>query len=119
MSDASVTSLVLADWARARSDPTLWDALEDWPMQADIAVVFDAARASGATLADAASAAFDAWYGNEARRDAYYVAACLDYLDEAERSHRLPRYEALSESFYAQLCRLPDGSRYPCAGPAE
>ena len=115
--DASVTSVVLAHELRAAGAPEMWQALADWPLQADIADRYDASRSDGGTVTEAASEAFDAWYRNTERREAYYLAACADYLDTQDREHRLPSYESLPEGFYATLCRLPDGSAYPCAGP--
>ncbi|WGH80150.1 DUF6782 family putative metallopeptidase [Jannaschia ovalis] len=115
--DASVTSVMLAHELRATGASEMWHALADWPLQADIAARYDAARAAGGTATDAATVAFDAWYLNRERRAAYYLAACADYLDTQDREHRLPSYERLPEGFFATLCRLPDGTAYPCAGP--
>ncbi|SIS97209.1 hypothetical protein SAMN05421759_10855 [Roseivivax lentus] len=116
--DASVTSLVIADALARAGAPAMWQALADWPMQADIAAAFAEARAAGADLAGAASLAFDAWYLAPDRVSTYYVAACSDYLDAADRDHLLPRYGSLSEGYFTALCHLPDGTRYSCAPPS-
>jgi hypothetical protein len=113
--DASVTSLVVADYLRSRNQPEMWQALADWPMQADIAAAYDAARVDG--IDAAAAAAFTAWYEGEDRRRSYYAAVCLDYLDRQERLHRLPAYGALSDTFFTRLCKLPDGRSYTCRAP--
>ena len=115
--DASVTSLVVADFLRDRGKPAMWQALAEWPMQADIAAAYDAFRAQGVEAA--AAAAFAAWYDNEDRRRSYYASTCLDYLDREERSHRLPAQGALSEGFYSRLCVLPDGRAYSCMAPDD
>lgn len=115
--DASVTGLVVADFLRDQGRPDMWNALENWPMQADIAAVYDAARAQGQSISASASHAFNAWYRNDKRREAYYIATCLDYLDQSEDQHLLPRYGSLDTDFFNTLCQLPDGRAYPCAAP--
>ena len=115
--DASVAGLVVADFLRHQGQPQMWQALETWPMQADITAVYADALRNGQDLAQAASVAFDAWYADPERRRAYYVSACLDYLDRFEDDHLLPRYESLDPAFYRALCRLPDGTAYPCTPP--
>ncbi|MBS0126223.1 DUF6782 family putative metallopeptidase [Thetidibacter halocola] len=113
--DASVSALVIADALRQQGEAAMWQALAAWPMQADIALAYDSARDDGQGIAQAAAAAFDAWYAGEERREAYYVAACMDYLDKQDREHRLPRYDSLDPGFFDGLCVLPDGAAYACA----
>lgn len=114
--DASVTALVVAAALRDAGEPAMWHALLAWPLQADLVRTFDAELEAGSDLAGAASRAFAAWYDNGERRQAYYVSACLDYLDRSERLHLLDRNGILPDAFFAQLCRLPDGRSYDCAG---
>lgn len=115
--DASVAGLVVADFLRHQGQPQMWQALETWPMQADITAVYADTLRKGQDLTQAASVAFDAWYADPERRRAYYVSACLDYLDRLEDDHFLPRYESLDPAFYRALCRLPDGTAYPRTPP--
>ncbi|MDA7428093.1 hypothetical protein PGB28_06465 [Primorskyibacter aestuariivivens] len=115
--DASVAGLVVADFMRNTGHDEMWQALAGWPMQADIAIAYDTALRDTGDIAQAASTAFDAWYEDPIRRQTYYVSACLDYLDQLERDHLLPRYESLGPSFYSSLCRLPDGTSYDCNRP--
>lgn len=114
--DASVTALVVAAALREAGEPAMWRALLAWPFQADLARTFDAELEAGSDLAGAASRAFAAWYDNGERRQAYYVSACLDYLDRSERLHLLDRNGNLPDAFFEQFCRLPDGRSYDCAG---
>lgn len=115
--DASVTSLVVAARQKAEGNPLMWEALTAWPMQADIADSFAATLQDTGDLSLAAHDAFDAWFAEERRIDAYYVASCSDYLDQIERDHLLPQYNALAPDYLTRLCLLPDGTDYECALP--
>lgn len=115
--DASVAGLVVADFLRHQGQPDMWQALETWPMQADITAAYADALRKGDDTAQAASVAFDAWYKDPVRRRSYYISACLDYLDRMEDEHLLPHYESLDPAFYRALCRLPDGTAYACDIP--
>ena len=115
--DASVTSLVVAAGLREQGRPAMWNALANWPMQADLATRFDTILNETSDVGLAASAAFLAWYDNDMRRDSYYVAVCSNYLDQIDREHLLPKYDNLSGAYFDDLCRLPDGSPYECRGP--
>lgn len=115
--DASVTSLVVAAGLREQGRPAMWNALANWPMQADLAARFDTILNETSDLGLAASAAFVAWYDNGVRRDSYYLAVCSNYLDQINREYLLPKYDNLSGAYFAELCRLPDGSPYECHGP--
>jgi hypothetical protein len=117
--DASVTSLVVATYQRKQGDPAMWNALATWPMQADLAARFDATLSETSDIAAAASAAFSEWYESEERKQSYYFAACSNFLDQIDREHRLLQYNSLSDAYYADLCRLPDGSPYACESPAQ
>lgn len=112
--DASVASLIVAWSMREAGAPAMWQALGDWPMQSDIAAAFGAEMQARGDIATAASAAFTQWYAREDRRDAYYIAACSDYLDDYDRTHLLPSYGALDPDFFTRLCLLPDGEGYEC-----
>ena len=65
----------------------------------------------------ATTAAFYQWYASPERRERYYRAACSDYLDRQDRSHLIPRYQAIGAEFFESLCRMPDGGVYSCADP--
>lgn len=112
--DASAISLVVSWSLREVGRPEMWDALAAWPLQRDIAGAFEAEMTATGDPGAAASAAFAQWYEDDTRRDAYYVAICSGYLDEQDRTHRLPTYGALDRSFFADLCVLPDGRSYAC-----
>jgi hypothetical protein len=112
--DASVVSMLVAWRMREAGAPAMWDALASWPMQEDIADAFSAEMAAHDDPARAAGAAFAQWYANAARRDRYYVAICSNYLDHQDSTHRLPAYGDLAPDFFAELCRLPDGTAYRC-----
>lgn len=115
--DASVTSLVVAADLRMQGKPMMWNALASWPMQADLAARFDRILDETSDVGLAASAAFEAWYDSDVRRDSYYVAVCSSYLDQIDREHPLPKYGSLSGAYFDDLCRLPDGRPYKCRGP--
>lgn len=116
--DASVTSLVVAAFLREQGDRTMWDALASWPMQSDLAKRFDAELEETSSISLAASAAFSAWYKSEERMDSYYISVCSNYLDQIDREHALPRYDSLSDGYFLDLCRLPDGTFYECRSPS-
>lgn len=116
--DASAVSLMLAWQRRAAGDAAAWEALADWPQQADIAVRFSEEMAAGADLPDAVAAAFDQWYARPDRRESYYLASCSDYLDREDRGRLLRGTATLPGDFLARLCLLPDGRPYPCVEPA-
>ncbi|MGB8624187.1 MAG: DUF6782 family putative metallopeptidase, partial [Paracoccaceae bacterium] len=88
-----------------------------WRTHSDIAAAFAAEMAATGDAPRATAAAFAQWYASDWRRENYYLAACSDYLDQQDRSKALPRYRLLSEDFLDTLCRLPDGTAYPCAEP--
>ena len=115
--DASVTSLVVAAWLREQGNDAMWEALADWPMQSDLALSFDTELAKSSDIGLAASAAFSAWYENAERLENYYISICSNYLDQIDRDHVLPRYNSLSDQFFVDLCRLPDGQAYDCRSP--
>lgn len=117
--DASAVSLMLAWQRRAAGDPSAWEALADWPQQADIAARFAAEIAAGADLRAAAAAAFAQWYADPVRRDSYHLSSCSAYLDREDQGHLLRGDGALPGDFLARLCLLPDGAPYPCAEPAR
>lgn len=113
--DAVTYSLAVAWDLREAGMPETWEALADWPMQADIAAAFKAEMDRSGDLMSAASAAFKQWYAKEARRELYYLASCSDYLAARDREHRQPSYDSLAPDFFQRLCRLPDGAAYDCA----
>lgn len=115
--DASVTSLAVAYLQRGTGEPAMWEALASWPMQADLAVIFETTLAETGDMNRTAAATFAAWYDRPARREAYYIASCLEYLDQLDQQHLLPRYGALPDDLYAKTCRLPDGRPYDCVAP--
>lgn len=112
--DASAISLFVAKAMSDAGHPEIWDALSNWPTQADIAAAFaeELARSDDARLAT--TAAFAQWYESAWRRENYYRAACGAYLDRQDITKALPRYDEVSGSFFEGLCRMPDGSPYEC-----
>jgi hypothetical protein len=115
--DASAVSLMLAWQRRVAGDASAWEALAEWPQQADIAARFAAEMAAGADLRAAVAAAFVQWYADPARRESYHLASCSDYFDREDDGHLLRGDGALPADFLAWLCVLPDGTPYPCAVP--
>ena len=112
--DANVISLLVAWKSKAEGDASLWHALEDWQMTADIAARFDAVMRENHDFVAAATAAFEQWYASDRRRELYYIASCSAYLDHQDRTHALPRYLSLSDDYFSRLCILPDGQPYAC-----
>ena len=115
--DASAVSLVVAWSLREAGDPAIWTALSEWPSHADLARAFEAEMGDSGDIAQAAARAFAAWYDTGWLVERYYVAACSGYLDRQDESHALPRYGAIDDAFFDELCRLPGGDGYPCREP--
>lgn len=112
--DASAISLLIAWDMKEQGNEQAWTALSAWPTQSDIANRFASEMTASGNVAAAVTAAFDQWFASEIRRDLYYRAVCSDYLDRQDASKALPSYQHIPTDFFAQLCRLPDGTRYPC-----
>lgn len=115
--DASAISLLIAWDMKERGDDSVWAALSSWPTQEDIARRFEVEMAKSGDAATATAYAFDQWYASEDRRELYYLASCSDYLDRQDAQHALPSYQLVPDSFFAELCRMPDGSNYDCSIP--
>ena len=115
--DASAVSLLLAWDMKAHGDPSVWEALAAWPSHQDIAARFAETMEETGDGPRATTAAFYQWYASPERRERYYRAACSDYLDRQDRSHLIPRYQAIGAEFFESLCRMPDGGVYSCADP--
>ena len=115
--DASAISLLVAWRMREAGDGGAWSALSSWPTQADIAAEFAAEMGKSGDPQSAAAAAFDQWYASEDRVERYYLTSCSDYLDRQDATHALPRYQLVPEGFLGELCKLPDGTDYPCSLP--
>ncbi|MDF1620272.1 DUF6782 family putative metallopeptidase [Pseudothioclava nitratireducens] len=113
--DASAISHVVAWQLRESGQTGMWDALASYPLQADIAEAFAREMARSGDPRAAASVAFAQWYARAERRELYYIAACSDYLERNDRTHRLPSYARLTPNFFARLCKMPDGHAYSCA----
>jgi hypothetical protein len=115
--DASVVTILVAWDLRNSGDPGPWNALADWPGEDTLAAVFSDAMTETGNLAIASARVFESWYENSDRREDYYIASCSLYLEEQERSHALPAYGEISDTFFERLCRLPDGTRFDCVEP--
>jgi len=115
--DASAISLLVAWDMKENGNDSAWMALSSWASQSDIALSFANEMNNTGDVATAVSTAFDQWYASRIRRQQYYFASCSDYLDRQDASHALPRYQLIPETFFENLCRLPDGSSYHCAQP--
>lgn len=115
--DASAISLLVAWDMKENGDDYVWAALLSWPSQTDIAESFANKMADTGNAALAVTAAFDQWYASSSRVERYYAAACSDYLDRQDASHKLPLYQLVPDAFLEDLCILPDGSSYECSFP--
>lgn len=115
--DASAISLLVAWDMKENGDDYVWAALSSWPSQTDIAESFAKEMADTGNVALAVTAAFDQWYASSSRVERYYAAACSDYLDRQDASHKLPLYQLVPDAFLEDLCILPDGSSYECSFP--
>ena len=115
---AAVTALIA--WAEAEAGrDDLWTALQGMPLFADIGATFADRMTAGASVAEATAAAFDAWYADDNRREAYYRAVCSDYLDRLDASKRLAGTAELPKDYLDGVCRLPSGGGYSCAEPEK
>lgn len=112
--DASAVSLLVAWDMMENGYAGPWEALSAWESQSDIAARFSEQMIATGDAARAVSAAFDQWYESDVRLKAYYLAACSDYLDRQDANKAIPRYQLLPNDFFDDLCRLPDGTGYPC-----
>jgi hypothetical protein len=117
--DAMAVTTLVAWTLRQDGQTEAWQALTDWALYADIPDAFQQAIDRGAEETGASAAAFYQWYGSDWRRESYYIAACSDYLDLQDAAHALPQYQLLPPEFLSSLCRLPDGTSYPCAEPQD
>ncbi len=115
--DSSAISLLVAWDMKERGNPRAWDALAAWPTQSDIAARFAEEMQVSGSVESAVSAAFEQWFASEARRESYYLSVCSGYLDRQDASKALPRYQLVPSDFYAELCKLPNGTRYRCSKP--
>lgn len=113
--DAQATATLYAWQARLGGLEGPWVGLADLSTYADVAAAFEAAIAGG--VEQAVAAGFGAWYRNPKRVAAYYTATCGAYYDALDRSNLLPGDDRLDADFLGGLCRLPDGTPYPCAPP--
>ncbi|WP_212524764.1 DUF6782 family putative metallopeptidase [Actibacterium sp. MT2.3-13A] len=116
--DAQAIATLYAWQLRERGDPSAWDALTRIEHYEDITGRFADAMAEQGDIGIATALAFDQWYQNDWRVEAYYISSCSDHLDRLEAEKRLPGYETLPQGFFAQLCHLPSGRPYDC-GIAE
>jgi hypothetical protein len=115
--DASAVSLTVAWSLREAGDGEVWAALAEWSTHVKLAQGFEAEMRESGDVAQATAAAFAAWYEDAALVERYYVAACSGYLDRQDERHALPRYGAIDDAFFDDLCRLPGGDGYPCREP--
>jgi len=115
--DASAISLLIAWDMKEQGDDRAWTGLSTWPTQSDIAARFAEEMEASRSVDIAVAAAFDQWFASEFRRDLYYRSVCSGYLDRQDASKALPQYQKIPSDFYRQLCKLPDGTSYPCPEP--
>lgn len=115
--DASAISLLIAWDMKEQGNARAWSALSAWDTQSDIADRFAEEMEASGSVEAAVSAAFDQWFTSESRRESYYQSVCSGYLDRQDASKSLPRYQLIPADFYAELCRLPDGTSYQCSEP--
>jgi len=112
--DAQAIATLYAWQLRQQGDPAAWEALAEIEHYADITARFAAAMAEQDDIGIATAYAFDQWYQDDWRTEAYYISSCSDHLDRLEEENRLPGYDTLPEGFFAQFCRLPSGRPYDC-----
>ena len=112
--DAQAISTLLSWGLKARGNGAAWEFLMSDVEVADITARFAAAMDKDAGIAVATSAAFDQWYASPERVERYYIASCTDYLDRQDEQNLIPSDLPLPSGVLAPLCRLPDGSAYPC-----
>jgi len=112
--DAQAIATLYAWQLRQQGDPTAWEALAQIEHYADITARFATAMAEQDDIGIATAYAFDQWYQDDWRTEAYYISTCSDHLDRLERENLLPGYDRLPEGFFAQFCRLPSGRPYDC-----
>lgn len=115
--DAVTISLIVAWGLREAGDDGPWAALVETERYADVVGTFSRVLLETQDVSAASQSAFEAWYSDDARRERYYIASCLAYLDLQEESHSLPRYGSIDPAFFADLCILPDGNAFPCTEP--
>lgn len=112
--DAQAIATLYAWQLRQAGDSAAWNALEEIEHYADITARFATAMAEQGDIGIATAYAFDQWYQDDWRTEAYYVSSCSDHLERLEEEKRLPGYGTLPEGFFAQFCRLPSGRPYDC-----
>ena len=118
--DASAISLVVAwDVKERGNDVSVWSALVDWPSMTDIALSYRTEYETSGDVARAAAMAFSQWYESDWRRNSYFSAASSAYLDRQDETKALPQYGEAPRDLLQDLCLLPSGDAYPCAGPGE
>ncbi|MGC9370961.1 MAG: DUF6782 family putative metallopeptidase [Paracoccaceae bacterium] len=112
--DAQAIATLYAWQLRQQGDPAAWEALGEIAHYTDITARFAAAMAEHDDIGIATALAFDQWYQDDWRTEAYYISTCSDHLDRLEEENLLPGYDRLPEGFFAQFCRLPSGRPYDC-----
>ncbi|MCA9838585.1 MAG: hypothetical protein KC422_16825 [Trueperaceae bacterium] len=123
----SMAQLSLADEADAQAVTTLfawrlsklgeigpWQSLLAFETYGDIAEAFATEMSKSHDELRATQCAFQQWYENRWRPDAYYFAACIGYMDDLDEQYRLESNEPLPENYYQNLSLLPGGSNYDC-----
>ena len=116
--DAQAVATLFAWNLRSRGQPEVWDAWLRFDRYADIAQAFEAAIGQGASRDVAMGEAFSRWYASPWRVDTYERGAQWAYLYELDESKRIPSTSYLPGDFFDTLCRLPEGSLYPCSIPS-
>lgn len=117
--DVQAFSTLIAWQLRRRGDDTLWQALHDFKHYRDIATAFEVAITVSGNHKDALTAAFRQWYRSAWRVNVYFLNAGMTYLDMLDETKRIQRYDTLPDDYFASLCVLPDGDRYPCERTGE
>ena len=95
----------------------LWQTLLQLEHYGDIAKAFEDEMLRSQDELKASKKAFAQWYEHEWRPNTYYFVACSSYLDQLDSSKHIQKYDSLPESFFKQLCLLPDQSHYDCLIP--
>lgn len=112
--DATTVTLLVAWQLSEAGDTAPWEAIAAWTMTSDIAYSFSSVMRASGDISRAAEASFEQWYVRDDRRERYYIATCIDYLERYDEAHLLPSYRQIARDYLQQVCVLPDGSTYAC-----
>lgn len=112
--DVQAYSVYFAWRLKEKGRPELWDELLNFDRYRDIAIVFERTMMQSGDEIYSLKQAFIQWYASPWRRANYHQGCCMSYLDSLDESHLIESFEVLPETYFDQLCILPDGRNYGC-----